>query len=233
MVDVGAAAGGGYATIASAQAAAKSGTGTDGGSTTVATADFVGNCTSGNTIVVVVACDTGSNLPTYVRDTLGGTNNYALAVSIHEVTNNIQISIYYKKLASTGTNAVTATWPDSNQYRRIIAHEFTNIDTLDTGITASQIDHSANTDSQAVHVGPITPSMDGCLIYAGMMEGATSASSVTVGTDFTLSARTADDYHLNAEYFIQTTAASHSGTWTWNITALYQSVVASFKPVAL
>ncbi len=82
----------------------KSGGGDGAVSAPLTTGDFASSCTSGNYIIVCIR-ESGVLHVSTVTDTLGHT--YDLAVK--DETQDPFIYIYYKKLTSSGTNAVSAT----------------------------------------------------------------------------------------------------------------------------
>lgn len=198
------------------------------GTASQVTSNFGASCTSGNWIVFGVRWAPGPTISS-VTDTLGTTYSSAVAESA-----TIAIAIYYGKLASSGTNAVTVNWSANATFRWVYATEVSGLaassplDITDTSTGTNQSDLASNalTTAQAEEIVFCYGTHNASLTY-------------TAGTNYTLldgsiPAAVPATPEGGAQYRITSSALSASvAHMTASTTAnTYRLLTAAFKGAA-
>lgn len=181
---------------------------------------FGSNCTAGNCIVCVWRYSVGG-LTVTLSDTQSNTYTSNAVEQIVTGDGNATVGIGYALNIAGGATTVTFSVGVSRTLRFLIA-EFSGV------ATSSAFDQSNHAEGSgtAIASGSVTPTTDGQLLVCGYENVNTSATSV--GTDFTLASQTAND-RTGLEYYIQTTAAAHDGTWTQAASQVWGAVIGTFK----
>lgn len=187
---------------------------------------------AGHLLVAVLAWNANSADPATVAGATEGA--FTKAFSYYDAGNQMGIGVWYKYDSAGGSqDTITATWVANASYRRMIVAEFSGVlsasDPLDIPQIYAQAIADTTTDAGTTGITGNTPAAAGDLWIGAMMEGNTNATTVTVGTGYSLIARTAASYHLNAEYLVQGAAADIAATWTWDITSAAERCVVTFK----
>lgn len=140
------------------------------------TPNFGSSCTAGNLIVVGVRAENVNDVST-VTDTLGTTYTRRQA----SMTSDPFLYLYSGVLASSGTNAVTATFTANVNYTWIGAVEYSGTDTT-TPYDTGNVGTGTNTDMTAGAIS--TAQALELLVLFASQNNLTGAC--TAGTDFTL-----------------------------------------------
>jgi hypothetical protein len=131
--------------------------------------------------------------------------------------------------SAAGACTVTVAFGPPARTLRFIISEFSG------AATSSPLDQaktSAEGISTSLAAGAQTPSVDGCLLYCSGANA--SADTFTAGTDFTKATACPDSIgneRIFAEYFIQTTAANHDGTCSFDNARNWACLLTVYKPL--
>ena len=174
--------------------------------------------TAGSTVVgcVTMGSATPGNLTSVTVDGVTATLLTAVTDSGNSQTN----TGFILKNVSAGAGVVTANFSISMAARALAAHEVggANTGTQPDGENAKfwSITPGTGTDANTANAA-ITPSLDGCYFFCATQD-TTGGSVHTAGTDFTRDTNgSIADMDFSSEHYIQTTAASHIGSWTESI----------------
>lgn len=207
------------------------GTTNDASSTTIAQA-FGTSPVSGNLILVALSWgNTSAETPT-VADSHSNTYTQ-IGSTLVDVPNGQCAAVFYAKNITGGANTVTATFPGARDFRRIVIQEFSGASTtapLDTFAAVQANTTTTGTDGTVT--GNITPANNGSLIW-GLICPISGTPTIAPGTGFTERIETASGVgaDLEAEDFVQATAASVDATWTIGTADVwFHAFVASFVP---
>jgi hypothetical protein len=200
-------------------------TGVEGSAlTTLTTANFASGVTSGNYVIVGIRTSTNIDLVS-VADTL--LSSYSLAIA--DFSSDPAMHIYYAKLASSGTNAVTGVWGAGIGYAWVFAIEV-------SGLAASSVldavDEKSGTGvTDLVSDAISTAQADEYVVAFGSQN---NFAAYTAGTDFTIVDGTIPDATGNKfggceERITSGTLSSYTVHLTSDVTNNYRMVVATFK----
>jgi len=196
------------------------------------------NVSAGNLLTCAV-CSNFNGAPT-VSDNIGTGQSWTLAYYMWDPTAAEGLSIFYKinTQASTGTNrTVGARWASNIGYLRMNIEEWAGGGTVtfdalskDTG----RATFTAGTNAVTTYK-TLTPTGNGSLLYCAYMGLNVQEPACTPGTDFTLAQvnPTGTAYNLGSEYYVQSTAGAHYGTWTNPVTQAYSVMLVVFKSTPL
>jgi hypothetical protein len=207
--------------IARVQKTSGGGDGSQG--TDVATPNFPGSCTAGNYIIVVTRNDPSGGLISSITDTLSTQYNKIVANAAVPY-----VELWYGKLASSGTNAVTVHWASTN-YCWTIAIEVSGLAPTAANVVDT-FDSVTRTGVTDITSNPITTTQAVEYIILGVSQG---FATYAEGANFTMIdpalPTTGSDYGGVEEFItssIQTTFTCHI---TSTDTAAGAVVVAAFK----
>jgi hypothetical protein len=192
--------------------------------TNLATSDFGSGCTSGNYIIVCVRNGTSGDELTSVTDTLG--TSYSEAVK--DSGQDPSLYIYYGKLTSSGTNAVTGNFSVSANYAFVYAIEVSGL------AASSALDATnANTGSGVTDLTSGSFSTTQADEYVLLLASQNNLYTYTAGTDFTLVDGTIPTNPGNfggiEEYITSGTLSSYTAHITSSGSGSYVTLVATFK----
>lgn len=194
----------------------------------VATPNFGASCTSGNLIVIIARAD-GLTPPTSVADTLGTTYTNRISQSASG-TSDPTIHVYSGVLGSSGTNAITITWPAPAQYKWVIAIEYN----AGSGTWVAPFDAavgSTTTGVTDIAGSAITTSQASTVVIMAASQGA--FTTYTAGTDFTLISGTlgggGNNFGGAQERITSGVLTSYVSHITSGSTTLNSAVVVAFK----
>lgn len=100
-----------------------------------------------------------------------------------------------------------------------------------SGVSASPFDNENGNfgdNISSLTTGSITPSVNNCLVIAGMGIRDTPTSPFTINGGFTVTDSAENGAGL--AYLIQTSAAAANPTWSWTSNAFGSTAIADFKP---
>lgn len=191
------------------------------------TVAFGSNVAAGNTIAVYVFANNTTVTFTSASDTLGNTYTQVDTVA---GSSGKAFTLYAKNITG-GACTVTVVLSAQNFNTWIAVNEFSGRDTsapLDAHNMTANEDPGTATD--ALTSGTGTTTVNGCDVFGATGE-AGFASTVTVGTGFTLRETTTDG--RRTETLVQSTAGSIAATFTTNTGAAdYVTAMMAFKPAA-
>lgn len=212
------------AAIAHVQSSAN---GNNCGSVTSCAVSYPGNTTAGSLLVGTCRYGTNGRTITYSD---AQTNTYALGDE-HVQTNdsNGTLLIYYAMNTNGGsTNSTTCAISGAASIMRATVSEFSGIAT--TGALDQAV--SAEGSSNAPASGALTAASDGSLYFVASFAG--SSTDLTAGTDYTIRSEVpVTSERLATESYIQTTAASHDGTFSLSGSVVWAASLVIFKPLSV
>ncbi len=210
-------------TIALVQSASVQGTGVGSLSQTFPTANAAGNF-----IVAFVRMSTTSQTVA-ISDSLG--NVYSDAVSQAQTMDGHQVHIFYTANVKGGANTVKAAFSATNNHPYLAVFEYSGVS---TAAPLDQTAHAQGTSGNA-NAGPMPATTSANeLVFAGLGMPASSTTTATAGSGFTMRQQDTPQYgsRANTEDLTATTIANFSGSFGLNSTTNWSSVVASFKAAA-
>ena len=181
--------------------------------------------TAGNLIVLGVSCY-GYDISS-VTDSLG--NTYTLIDNVRDTPNDSPGATYYAKNITGGACTITVSMTGSNYYQRVIAVEYSGLDTtapLDVHTAVNDTTVSTTTDSASSGSTGTTSAADS-LVFGYI--GPTQAGSITAGTGFT---SIANEQGCLAEESNAASTGTYEATGTGDMTTRVVAFVAVFKPAA-
>jgi len=186
----------------------------------------VGTPTAGDLITCEVTFDSGNNNALVsVSDNNNGT--YAAAVPVHLNSSMVQwFGIYYKENVYGSATTITLTTTQSRPYEAISCQAWKGVagaNSLDTGFSQLQDAVSAPNPTTGSNK---TPSANGELILSAA--ALINAGTPTPGSNYSL-IDGATQTRWWPEYWIQTTATSTAGNYTWP-TDTWTDMMAAFLP---
>lgn len=176
--------------------------------------------TAGNTLVIVVACNSGAPTLESVADSVG--NPVSTAVSLAAAVSHGSLGIYYVNTASAGTHQITVTW-SAAEYTDIFVAEYSGVGVLDT---ASAVSFGAST---TVSTSSITPSQSGDLIIFGLEQQSSGYTYSSYTNGFSQQGVANGPPSAAWAAMVQGSAAAISGGTTSNGTAGWAAAIAAFK----
>jgi hypothetical protein len=211
--------------IARVQTTVGGGDGSQG--TSLATSNFGSSCTSGNYIIVCVRNGTSGDELTGVTDTLGTSYSEAIKDSGQDPS----LYIYYGKLTSSGTNAVTGAFGVSANYAFVYAIEVSGL------AASSALDATnANTGSGVTDLTSGAFSTAQADEYVLLLASQNNLYTYTVGADFTLVdgsiPTNPGDFGGIEERITSSTLSSYTAHITSSGSGSYVVLVATFKGAA-
>jgi hypothetical protein len=187
---------------------ATSGTADPGATTLAATA---ANHTTGNLIVVGVAWSTNvnANVPT---DTAGNTYVSTAQKASHGTADFVEI-FYAKNVTGNASNAVTANFSGSAQFRRVMVLQFSGCDTtapFTTGEGGTVVDTSTTTHTTSSWATATADEVICCFMSCSGAQG-----NYTAGASFTLDFAIAGlGSDTNGEHRIVSSTGTYTGSFT-------------------
>lgn len=185
----------------------------------ISTLIFLADVTAGNLLVVALSCkDTGNN--SSVTDSQG--NTYYLAGStIANGSLDFSNAIFYAIAQSSGSNTVSVQFTNYADYRRVLIHEYSGVDTLD-GANGS-IGSSGLIDS-----GSVTTNHAEELLFGW---GLSNNGTTTAGTNFTIrqtaGSESTEDQIVSSIGTYSAIYPDDSSAWICQIATFYSSSVPS------
>jgi Fibronectin type III domain len=203
-----------------------------GAATTVAKA-YGSNVTSGNLLIAYVTWGDNSTSPSGLSDTRGNTWAYCTN-SRTSITESQYSEIWWTISGSSGANTVTATWAANKTYRGLWVIEASgNAASSAFDVAANNSQQNPTTANDNVTSTAATPNQDNSFMVAFTQDIESGAMTANVGTGFTGMTAALDGGGGNAEYYVQTTAASKALTFTATTADLIQiTSMAAFKPLS-
>lgn len=185
---------------------------------------FGSNVTAGNLIVVGGRIGANDGRTVTITDSLS--NSYgAVDVQKNHSTDAQAVAIGSAENVTGGADTVTWAISGGAISIRYSCSEFSG------GATSSSLDQTASGEgtSNTLATSAVTPSANGYLLYVSGGNGL--VGTMTAGTDFTLSSEmpAAPLTRAANEYYIQPTAASHTGEITTSTSSAWTVVMAVFK----
>lgn len=186
-----------------------------------------GATSTGDSIICIVRIGNNSSTISSVVDSLGNT----FSVGVARITSGARASALYYFNGITGGAGYTVTMTVSaNAFdNTIVCHEVSGISGAPTATGSDNAEAGIPVDCPAM-----IPSVDGAYIFAG---AATVANTDTFAPDTSTNLwveqgeiNGATDSDVQAQYFIQTTAASITPKWTQSSTGSSMCVAAVFSP---
>jgi hypothetical protein len=179
--------------------------------------------TTGNLLVVIIACTTGVTVSS-IADTAGNNSNYVKVVARDDGIRNIEIW-YVKNATGNAANAVTATLSGSAGGRAIGCIQYSGVSIVaPLDKSASGIATLANTLTTA----SVNTVYADEVIIAGMCGGDISGGSITPGTNFTELDENASSIMQTEERIVSATG-TYDASWTIsNSTNNWVGVMATF-----
>jgi len=187
--------------------------------------------TSPNTAgdLIIVALSWGNNAAPTVTDTAG--NSYALATTSYSAPGNQALGVFYAVNVVAGANTVTATFPGSTPFRRILIAEYSGLrKSMPVDVTATNQGSATNAPNNATS-GTATTTTSGDLIF-GAMENWDAQHAFTAGTGLILrnSVSNLGVIETADEDSVQTIAGSTAATFTFSQGDFYIVEMVAFKP---
>ncbi len=187
---------------------------------------LIGTPTAGDLITCGVTLDSGNgNTLVSVSDNHNGT--YAAAVPVHLNGSLVQwYGLYYAQNVSAAATTITITTTQSRPYLAISCQAWKGAATsgvLDSGFSQFQDGVSLPNPTTG---GSRMPGVDGELVISAL--GPATAGTPTAGSRYTL-IDGAPQTQLWPEYWVQTTATSTNGNYTWP-TDTWTDAMAAFRP---
>ncbi|MGA3008022.1 MAG: DUF4038 domain-containing protein [Opitutaceae bacterium] len=190
---------------------------------------FASPNTGGN--LIVVALSWGNNTVPTVTDSVG--NTYTLATTSFNPTGDQALGVFYAANVTAGANTVTANFPGSTPYSRLLIAEYSGVrKTTPVDVTATSQGTATNAPDNATS-GTAATTNNGDLIF-GAMENWDAKFAFTAGTGFTLRNSVSDlgVIETAAEDAVQTTAGSTAATFTFSQGDAYIAEMVAFNPSA-
>jgi hypothetical protein len=189
----------------------------------------IGTPTAGDLIACEVTFDSGSgNTLVSVSDNHNGT--YGAAIPMHLNSSLVQwYGLYYAQNVSASPTTITVTTTQARPYLAIACQAWKGVATsgaLDTGF--SQFQDAVNVPNPTTGTGR-TPSGNGELIVTAL--GPATAGTPTPGSHFAL-VDGAPSTQYWPEYWVQGTATSTNGNYTWP-SDTWTDLMAAFRPAAV
>ncbi len=197
-----------------------------GASTTAAVS--IGTPTAGDLITCEVSFDSGGgNTLVSVADPNNGT--YAAAVPAHLNSSlNQYYGIYYAQNVSASATTITLTASQSRDYMAIACQAWKGAATTNSFDSSfAQLQDASGMPNPTTGANK-TPSSNGELVIAGV--GLDTGGTPTAGTNYALTDG-APTTQLWPEYWVQGTAISTAGNYTWQ-SDTWTDTMAAFRPLA-
>ena len=186
----------------------------------------IGTPGAGDLITCAVTFDSGNgNTLVSVSDNQNGT--YSAAVPVHLDTAMVQwFGIYYKENVAGSTTTITLTTSQSRPYTAISCQAWRGVATSNSLDSAFPQYRDAVSTANPTTGANKVPAANGELVLAAV--GLLNSGNPTPGANYTL-IDGATSTRWWPEYWIQTTATSTAGNFTWP-SDTFTDVMAAFKP---
>jgi hypothetical protein len=206
----------------------------DAAGTTLTTAAFTNNITTGNLLVVAVSWGSGATTDATVADSAGNTYVRTEAGPTYDAAKGAAGTLYYTVVTVGGGTKPTVTasfWTttahsvsSSQSYRVVLAAEFSGAATttpLDKHGTRLMAEQAGGTNNYLCPAATVLPASDGQLILGfSLQDGGGSGESANwvAGTGYTETTRAVTvspaNYFYQMEHKVQTTATAVQTTWS-------------------
>jgi hypothetical protein len=196
-----------------------SSTGSDAGAGSISQS-FSTNAVAGNMIVVAVSWDTSTGNTTAPTITDSQGNTYTRATYANDTRHNQALAVFYAPAIKGGADTITATFPVSQSYRRLLIQEYAGLaGTVD--VTSSNIGTGSVPTSNAA-----TTTTAGDLIFGAFMDDS-GTTSISAGTGFTQRQFVSSD--SATEDMIQSSAGAIAATANFAASTDYLAQMVAFK----
>src|SRR5262249_14232466 len=154
---------------------------------------------AGNMIVVAVSWDTstGNTMAPTITDSQG--NTYTRATYANDTRHNQALTLFYAPAIKGGADTITATFPVSQSYRRLLIQEYAGL--------AGTVGHTATTTGTGgVHTSNAATTPTAADLISGAFMEDSATPNITAGAGFTQRQFVSTD--SSTEDMIQSSAGS-------------------------